>query len=99
MKNRYHYASVSVALEELKSKGFTVDFNLLEEDIMNHPEHYEILHIYRYEGESNPDDEAIVYGIQSNTGEKGVFVAGFAANSENDAAKILNEISIRGNQH
>jgi hypothetical protein len=64
MKNRYHYASVLKALEELKAMGFTVDFNLLEEDIMNHPEHYEILHIYRYEGESNPDDEAIVYGIK-----------------------------------
>jgi hypothetical protein len=99
MKNRYHYASVLKALEELKSMGFTVDFNLLEEDIMNHPEHYEILHIYRYEGESNPDDEAIVYGISSNTGEKGVFVAGFAPNSENEAARVLHDLSIRGNKH
>ena len=99
MKNRYHYASVLKALEELKTMGFTVDFNLLEEDIMHHPEHYEILHIYRYEGESNPDDEAIVYGIKSNTGEKGVFVAGFSANSESEAAKVLHELSIRGNKH
>lgn len=98
MENRYHYASVIKALEELKTKGFTVDFNLLEEDIMNHPDHYEILHIYRYEGESNPDDEAIVYGIKSNTGEKGVFVAGFSANSESEAAKVLQELSIRGNK-
>lgn len=98
MKNRYHYASVLKALEELKTMGFTVDFNLLEEDIMNHPNHYEILHIYRYEGESNPDDEAIVYGIQTNAGEKGVFVAGFSPNSESEAAKVLNELSIRGNQ-
>src|SRR6476620_4656138 len=99
MKNRYHYASVIKALEELNSAGFTVDFNLFEEDIMNHPNHYEILHIYRYEGESNPDDEAIVYGIKSNTGEKGVFVAGFSPNSESEAAKVLHELSIRGNKH
>lgn len=99
MENRYHYASVIKALEELKTMGFTIDFNLLEEDIQSHPEHYEILHIYRYEGESNPDDEAIVYGIKSNAGEKGVFVAGFSANSESEAAKILNEISIKGNKN
>jgi hypothetical protein len=99
MKNRYHYASVSKALEELKSLGFAIDFNLLEEDIMNHPNNYEILHIYRYEGDSNPDDEAIVYGIKSNTGEKGVFVAGFSPNSESEAAKVLNELTIRGNKH
>lgn len=96
MKNRYHYASVIKALEELKSMGFTVDFNLLEEDIMRNPNHYEILHIYRYEGESNPDDEAIVYGIKSNTGEKGVFVAGFSPNSESEAAKVLHDLSIKG---
>lgn len=98
MKNRYHYASVIKALEELKSMGFVVDFNLLEEDIMRNPNHYEILHIYRYEGESNPDDEAIVYGIKSNTGEKGVFVAGFSPNSESEAAKVLHDLSIKGNK-
>lgn len=97
MKNRYHYAPVLKALEELKSKGYSVDFNLLEEDIMNHPEHYEIHHIYRYEGASDPDDEAIVYGITSNTGEKGVFVAGFSANSESEAAKVLQDLCIKGN--
>jgi hypothetical protein len=98
MENRYHYASVIKALEELKTMDFTVDFNLLEEDIMHNPDKYEILHIYRYEGESNPDDEAIVYGIKSTTGEKGVFVAGFSPNSESEAAQVLHELSIRGNK-
>lgn len=96
MKNRYHYASVSQALEELKTMGFTVDFNLQEENIMRHPDNYEILHIYRYEGDSNPDDEAVVFGIKSTTGERGVFVSGFSANSESEAARVLNELSIKG---
>jgi hypothetical protein len=39
-------------------------------------------------------DEAVVYGIQSNQ-EKGVFVAGFAANSISDAAQVLINISIK----
>lgn len=98
MENRYHYASVSKALEELKILGFTVDYNLQENAIMDYPDSYQIVHIYRYEGDSNPDDEAVVYGIQSNAGEKGVFVAGFSANSESDAAKVLRELSIKGNK-
>jgi hypothetical protein len=98
MKNRYHYASVSKALEELKSMGFTIDFNLQEEIIKNNPENYLIVHIYRYEGESNPDDEAVVYGIETNTGEKGVFVAGFSANSESEAAHILRNLTIKSNK-
>ncbi|WP_309613540.1 hypothetical protein [Flavobacterium sp.] len=98
MKNRYHYASVLKALEELKAMDFVVDFNLQEETIMNNPENYQILHIYRYEGDTSPDEEAVVYGIKSNTGEKGVFVAGFSANSESHAAQVLLELSIKGNK-
>lgn len=90
----YHYATVSKALDELNEKGFTYDFNLHEEDIAKKPQKYEIKHIYRYEGDTDPGDEAVVYGIQSISGKKGVFVVGFAANSVTEAAQTLIEISI-----
>ncbi len=90
----YHYATVSKALDELNENGFTYDFNLHEEDIAKNPQKYEIKHIYRYEGDTDPGDEAVVYGIQSISGKKGVFVAGFAANSVTEAAQALIEISI-----
>ena len=95
MTQIYHYASVSKALDELNENGFNYDFNLHEEDIAKNPNKYEIKHVYRYEGDSNPDDEAIVFGIQSKSGKKGVYVAGFAANSINEAAQILLDISIK----
>src|SRR3954467_3178810 len=92
----YHYATVSKALEELKEKGFTVDFNIQEKRIIDSPDNFEIVHIYRYEGESDPGDEATVFGIKSSTGEKGVFVAGMNAYTEKSAAMVLNELSIKG---
>lgn len=95
-RHMYHYATVSKAIEELKEKGFTVDFNIQESKIINSPEAFEIVHIYRYEGETDPGDEATVFGIQSSTGEKGVFVAGLAAFTDNVAAQVLNELSIKG---
>jgi hypothetical protein len=94
MANMYHYASVSKALEELKENGFTFDFNLHEADIVENPNNFEIVHIYRYEGNSNPDDEAIVFGIRSKSGENGVFVTGFAANSVSNAVQVLLKLSI-----
>lgn len=95
MNQIYHYATVSKALDELNEKGFTFDFNLHEEDIITNPDRYEIKYIYRYEGNSNPDDEAIVYGIQSKSGKKGVYVAGFAANSVTEGTQAIINISIR----
>ncbi|MBG6111284.1 hypothetical protein H4V97_000390 [Flavobacterium sp. CG_23.5] len=96
MKNNYHYASVAEALDELNENGFTYDFNLHEDDIEKNPHSFEIVHIYRYEGNSNPDDESIVFGIKSKSGKKGVFVAGFAANSTSKAAEILIKLNIAG---
>lgn len=92
----YHYATVSKALEELAEKGFTVDFNIQENRIINSPDDFEIVHVYRYEGESDPGDEATVFGVKSSTGERGVFVAGLSTFADNSAAMVLNELSIRG---
>jgi hypothetical protein len=92
----YHYATVSKALQELAEKGYTTDFNLEEDRITQNPDDFTIQHIYRYEGESDPGDEATVYGIKSKDGEKGVFVAG--PSSESGAARKLDELSIRGRE-
>ena len=92
----YHYATVSKALEELAAKGFTIDFNLHEDRIINNNDDLEIIEVYRYEGITDPGDEATVYGIQSKSGEKGVFVAGYESYAESEAARTLHEISIRG---
>lgn len=91
----YHYATVMEALKILKEKGFEYDYNINEKEIIDNPDHFEIEHIYRYEGETNPDDESMVYGIKSKSGKKGVFVSGFSANSISDADKILIDISIK----
>lgn len=97
MENRmYHYATVTKALEELNEKGYTVDFNIQESKIINNPGDFEIQHIYRYEGDSDPGDEATVFGIKSSSGEKGVFVAGLNAYTDKSAAMVLNDLATKG---
>jgi hypothetical protein len=95
MKPEYHYAPVAEALDDLKEKGYTYDFNLHEEDIKKNPEHYKVEQVFRYEGDTDPDEESVVYGIISNLGEKGVFVSGFSANSDNEAAITLNQLCLK----
>lgn len=95
-KQMYHYATVSKALEELKEKGFTVDFNIQESKIIDNPSDFKIVHIYRYEGESDPGDEATVFGIKSITGEKGVYVAGLSATANKSVELVLNDLAIKG---
>jgi len=97
MSKVYHYETVLKALAILKEKGFTYDFNLNDSDIVRHPENYKIVHVYRYEGDSSPDEEATVYGVESKSGKKGVFVTGFAASSTDEATNALTNIVIKNN--
>ena len=89
MDNKYHYATVSEAINELKKKGYNLDFNLTENCITcesgKFSEHeFEIKEIYRYEGDSDPGDEATVYGIEAHDGKKGILVDGYGASINGD---------------
>ena len=98
MKPTYHYTTVLEALADLKEKGFHHDFNLQTEAIKTNPNEFSVEHVYRYEGDSDPDEESVVYGIISASGKKGVFVAGFSANSDDEASKILEKLYIESNR-
>lgn len=96
MKPSYHYTTVLEALEDLKEKGFTYDYNIHQNDIKTNPHNYEVNHVYRYEGDTDPAEESVVYGITSDSDIKGVFVAGFSANSDDAAAIYLEKLCING---
>ena len=44
--------------------------------------------MYRFEGDSDPGDEAIVLGIESTTGIKGILVNGYGYSSETMSDEI-----------
>lgn len=83
----YQYDSPVHALEDLRRRGFTEDFNLKENCIICNDQkinadQFEIKEVYRFEGNSDPGDEAIVLGIESSDGIKGVLVNGYGYSSE-----------------
>jgi hypothetical protein len=96
-----HYETVSEAIEQLRKKGFTLDFNLGENCINTSteeyfPEDFEIVDVYRYEGDSDPADEASVYALESISGLKGLLVTGYGP-SEGTAAKALEKMNRKKN--
>ena len=96
-RRQYNYETSSVARRELAKKGYQEDFNLLEGELMDHPHDFRIIYIYRYEGNSNPEDESTVYGIEKiSTGEKGVLVAGNLTFAQTNLAEALIHLEIEG---
>ena len=80
----------------LRERGYTMDFNL-KEDCLEcsgnflklFPGDFVIDKIYRFEGASDPADEAIVYAVSSEKFKmKGVLVNGYGTSSD----KLTNEV-------
>ena len=94
----YNYDTVSEAVNGLRSRGYDLDFatrydSLVCKEWVLTPEEFEIAEIYRFEGNTDPADEAIVYGIESKHGLKGIFVNGYGPSSDgmhDDLVKKLN---------
>jgi hypothetical protein len=95
----YIYDTVSEAVNGLKKRGFDLDFNLQENCLVCH-EHkfdvndFEIVEVYRFEGNSDPADEAIVYAIQSVNGVKGVLVSGYGVSADTMSMEMTQKLQI-----
>jgi len=97
---QYLYASSSEALSQLKLKGYELDFNLFQHQILDYPGDFKIIYIFRYEGESNPEDSSTVYGIERlSNGDRGVFVMGNPAYDVSSASSVLNVLEIEGRSY
>ncbi len=97
MKPEVYYATVLEALKILREQGYNTDFNLEENCISCHErkfgtDDFNITSIYRYEGDSNPDDESTVYAIESKSGVKGVLVTSYGVYSEKMSDEILEKL-------
>lgn len=96
------YDTVSQAVNDLKQRGYTVDFNLKENGVecggkILNPKDFEITEFHRFEGNSDPGDEAVVYAIESRTGLKGVLVNAFGVYSESLSDDMIKKLSFQKN--
>src|ERR1700750_3264576 len=97
MEQKFHYATVTDAISQLRAKGFNLDFNL-EKNSLKVGEHeytadeFEIVDLYRYEGASDPGDEATVYALASKSGIKGILVSGYGISADEIAEETLKQL-------
>ena len=86
----HYYETVTQAVSGLSKRGYTVNFNLVSDhlagdggDMKLHPDEFVIDEVYRFEGETDPGDEMVVYAISSESrGVKGVLVNAFGVYSD-----------------
>jgi len=96
------FDTMTEALQWLQSEGFTHDFNLDDDCIRFNngaqamsPSDFNIEYFFRFEGDTDPGDENIVYGINSGTYNiKGVMITAFGMYADAISDEMIKKLSV-----
>lgn len=96
------YYSLVDALNDLKKRGYTTDFNLAfdkvkcaKTGVCLSPAEFEITEHYRFEGMSNPDDNSVIYAIEAKDGSmKGVLISAYGVYSDSLSNDMIQKLGV-----
>lgn len=90
------------AISSLKKDGFELDFNLESNQIYCKelalgfsPNEFKVIEFFRFEGDSNPDDNSILYAIETESGKKGLLLDAYGAYSGEVSQELIQALKIR----
>ena len=95
-------STMSEVIGYLREQGYLEDFNLQQNSIVCRDGHFSVFHdefvidkTYRFEGESDPADEATVYAISSpKYGIRGILVNGAGIYTDDLTNEMLETLQI-----
>ncbi|MDD3004589.1 phosphoribosylpyrophosphate synthetase [Flavobacterium sp.] len=96
-----NFGTLSETINALVKLGYNQDFNIKDECIVCHktnlelsPDDFQIDHVYRFEGDSDPEYQSILYAISSTKfGVKGTLVNGYGISSDEAATKLIAKLN------
>ena len=89
-------------IDTLRTRGYTAEFSVTSDGQLrcgtcghtHHPSDAVIESTARFEGASNPDDQAVVFGLHcSACGVRGVLVAAYGPTATADEAAVITALS------
>lgn len=92
--------SLSSCVNKMKEDGYKEDFQVTKKGLTNYdedkfygPHQLRIVNFYRFEGESDPADNSILYIIETDDGHKGTLVDAYGAYSDSAVSKFIVEVN------
>lgn len=83
----------------LNKLGFTIQFKAQQNGLKSltteriyKPEEVKIVNFYRFEGDSNPEDNSILYAIETLNGEKGTLVDAYGPYSDTHVTNFVQQV-------
>ncbi len=96
-----NYRNLLEAVNGLRERGYTYDFNygdacLFCDKISEkfQASDLKITEYYRFEGMSDPEDNSVIYAIESKQGHRGVIIDAYGAYSDEHKSAFISNIEV-----
>ncbi|MBL7911226.1 MAG: phosphoribosylpyrophosphate synthetase [Bacteroidia bacterium] len=98
-----NYSNLIDAINGLRLQGYVEDFNLKQNCIECRNGEFKIFHnefeidkSFRFEADSDPDEESIIYAISSDKHRlKGILINGYGTSSDEITNELLEKLKYR----
>ena len=100
-KNEHNLKSLTQVLEDLREQGYSTDFRFEKNRLLTfdrasksyHVSDIAIVDVYRFEGNTDPADDSVLYVIMTGDGRKGTISNGYRAFANPDLDEFMNKAS------
>lgn len=90
-----HLKTLAMCLQKIVSDGYINDFSYVDDGLMLHqtkkiykPGEIKVTNTLKFEGSSDPDDNAVLYVIETNDGMKGTLVDALGIYTKNEEGRF-----------
>ncbi|HEX9627112.1 MAG TPA: hypothetical protein VGA00_09260 [Acidiferrobacterales bacterium] len=90
------YRTMQEAITQLRKRGFATEFELINHQLRvpgtgrsYRPDELRIVEYHRFEGESDPDDMAVVYALESRDGTRGIITDAFGPYADPAIGEVI----------
>src|SRR5688572_30804699 len=91
--------TMSAVMNTLQREGFEENFMVKEKGLVGldsektyKPDEVKILNFYRFEGESDPADNSILYAIETDDGKRGMVTDAYGPYSDTKVTKFFSDV-------
>ena len=94
-----HMKSLALCLNRMVLAGYTDDFKIVDSGLKSlkservyNPEEIHVKNFFRFEGQSDPNDNTIMYVIETNDGLKGTLVDAYGPYADVKLSEFMQQV-------
>lgn len=104
MSDKVELTSLVSVHNKLRKEGYKEDFKVTADGLLStmddkktfRPDEVRIVDFFRFEGQSNPDDMAILYALETSTGLKGTISDSYGPYADENIESFLKQVEDLG---